>query len=159
MSESRQDTVGERSFAQHEHHELLRGIDRIHDLGCAVGRVPAGEVAVALHRVVAWAEHELEDHAAWEEGWLYPELDRRAGSPWATKLMRFEHQQIREAVRRLAADRPLLDHELAVNQCSELRAHIFGLEALIRAHMECEDRVLIPLLDAQAAAATGAAAD
>jgi hemerythrin-like domain-containing protein len=152
MTRAIHDAVAEQGFAMHEHRELLPWIERIHDVGCAVGHLPAGELSVSLHRVIVWLKGDLEDHAAWEEAWLYPEIDERAGTHWATKVMRFEHQQIRAAVRRLAADQADLGHELTGSQASELAAQVFGLEAVLRAHLECEDRVMLPLLDDPATA-------
>jgi len=140
------DPAAEQDFARHEHRELGPWLDRIHDVGCDVGRQPASEVAVSLHRVVSWLQHDLEDHAAWEEAWLYPEIDEHARTPWATRTMRFEHGQIRAAVRTLAADASLLSHELRPTQVDELRSRIFGLEAVLRAHLEIEDRILLPFL-------------
>ena len=139
--------VAERGFAMHEHKELMPWIDRIHDVGCAVGHRPARELAVALRRVIVWLQGDLAGHAAWEEGWLYPEIDQRTGTTWATRTMRFEHQQIRAAVRRLAAEELLLEHELTPFLTAELASHIFGLEAILRTHIECEDRVLLPILE------------
>jgi len=147
MTRATHDAVAEQTFAMHEHRELLPWFDRIHDVGCSVGHLAAGDLAVALHRVLVWLEGDLEAHAAWEEAWLYPEIDERAGTPWATRTMRFEHQQIRGAVRRLEAEQSHLGHELTRAQAGELAGHVFGLEAMLRAHMECEDRVLLPLLD------------
>ena len=43
---------------------------------------------------MGWLEHELKPHLAWEDRWLYPQLDEIAGTPWATRLPRFEHRQI-----------------------------------------------------------------
>jgi len=147
MSRPMHDAVAEQDFATHEHREILPWFDRLHDVGASVGHHSAGEVSVALHRVIVWLEHCLEDHAAWEEVWLYPEIDERVGTPWATKVMRFEHQQIRAAIRHLAADQAALEHELTHAQATELRSRIFGLEAILRSHLECEDRVLLPALD------------
>jgi iron-sulfur cluster repair protein YtfE (RIC family) len=141
------DAVAEQDFARHEHRELVPWFDRIHEVGAAVGHLSAGELSVALHRIVVWLEHDLEDHAAWEETWLYPEVDSRVGTPWATRTMRYGHQQIRAAIRQLSAEQAALAHELSPSRTTELRSRIFGLEAVLRAHMECEDRVLLPLLD------------
>jgi hypothetical protein len=54
-------------------------------------------------------------------------------------------------VRAMAA-RLRLDHEAltihdALDQEVETRCHLFSLEALLRAHIEREERFLIPLLD------------
>jgi hemerythrin-like domain-containing protein len=147
MSEIRQGMVSERDFAAHEHRDLRPGIHRIHEAACLVGHVTAGDLAVAVHRVVTWADHDLAEHVAWEESWLYPELDRRAESCWATRLLRFEHQQVRDLVRRIDADEVQLRHELDRDGANDLRSHLFGLEALLRAHMEREERVIAPLLE------------
>jgi hemerythrin-like domain-containing protein len=147
MTRPMHESAAEKDFAVHEHRELAPWLDRIHEVGCTVGHRPAGEVAVGLHRVLRWLEHDLEDHATWEEAWLYPEIDERAHTPWATRTMRFEHGQIRGAVRALAGDAPMLAHELQPAQADDLRARIFGLEAILRAHVEIEDRLLLPFLD------------
>jgi hemerythrin-like domain-containing protein len=56
-----------------------------------------------------------------------------------------ERRQIRTIAARLHADLDVLhkgpSHEGAV----ELRAHLFALEALLRAHIEREERFLLPL--------------
>jgi hemerythrin-like domain-containing protein len=80
---------------------------------------------------------------------LYPEIDRIAGTPWATRMMRYEHQQIRQGASRLRTDQRLLQHEPDHHQVLELRCQLFGLEAIIRAHLEREESVLFPLLDGE----------
>jgi len=141
------DVVAEQDFEIHEHRELLPWIDRLHDVGLSVGHVSVGEVAFALHRVVTWFERDLEDHTAWEESWLYPEIDERVGTPWATRTMRYCHVQIRAAVRHLSAEGAAMGHELTAAQAGELRYRIFGLEAMLRAHLDMEERILLPALD------------
>ncbi len=147
MTRQDRDAVAEQAFELHEHRELLPWLDRIHDVGCDVGHVPVKDLAVSLHRVIVWLESDLEGHAAWEEAWLYPEIDARAGTTWATRTMRFEHHQICAAVRRLAVEQAELGHELTRTQAGVLASHVFGIEALIRNHLEAEERVLLPVLD------------
>lgn len=135
------------AFTEHEHRDLARGINRIHDVACEIGRRPTLELAVDLLNILDWLEASLSPHIAWEEGWLYPEIDRRLGTPWATRAARFDHQQIRVMAARLRADHHLLGtHESGEPQI-ETRCHLFSLEALLRAHIEREERFLIPLLD------------
>jgi hemerythrin-like domain-containing protein len=154
MSEYLHGPTLEGRFVEHEHLELRRGINRIHDVAMAIGTIAAPDLSITLLDVLDWVDRVLEPHASWEDRWLYPEVDRQAGTPWATKLMVFEHQQIRQIAQRIAADRTLLNHEPTREQAGELRGRLFALETLIRAHMEREDRFLIPLLhnDAPAAA-------
>lgn len=140
------ETPAEWAFAEHEHRDLARGINRIHDVACEIGRGPSSELSVHLLGVLQWLNVTLEPHIAWEEAWLYPEVDARTGTPWATRAARFDHQQIREMATRLGADRRLLDSQPSGDRHAEARCHLFGLEALLRAHIEREERYLIPLL-------------
>ncbi len=147
------------AFTEHEHRELKGGINRIHDVACEIGRWPTPEVSVHVLEVLGWMERVLEPHAAWEETWLYPEIDARAGTPWATRSARFDHAQIREMTTTLRADQQRLAHDGSHDRLPELRCHLFGLEALLRAHIDREERFLIPVLaeDAHVATPAGAA--
>jgi hemerythrin-like domain-containing protein len=136
-----------RAFAEHEHRDLARGIDRIHDVACEIGRRPTPELSVDLLDVLRWLDLTLAQHIAWEEGWLYPEIDARLGTPWATRAARFDHRQIRDTATRLHADHGLLSTGQAGSGQTQARCHLFGLEALLRAHLEREERYLLPLLD------------
>ena len=134
------------AFAEHEHRELVRGINRIHDIACEIGGWVTPEQSVRVLDVLEWLDHELEPHVSWEESWLYPEIDARTGTPWATRAARFDHGQIRDMAARLRVDRHLLQQDRARERLPELRCHLFGLEALLRAHIEREERYLMPLL-------------
>ncbi len=134
------------TFAEHEHRELVRGINHIHDVACGAGDWVASELSVRLLDVLAWLDREFEPHTAWEESWLYPEIDARTGTPWATRSARFDHRQIRDMEARLRVDQQLLHEEPPRGLLPELRCHLFGLEALLRAHIEREERFLIPIL-------------
>ena len=140
------ETPAEWAFAEHEHRDLVRGINRIHDVACEIGRGPSTELSAHLIGVLQWLNVTLEPHIAWEEAWLYPEVDARTGTPWATRAARFDHQQIRQMATRLGADQRLLDGPPPGDRHAEVRCHLFGLEALLRAHIEREERFLIPLL-------------
>lgn len=132
------------TFTEHEHRDLVRGINRIHDVACEVGAWVRPELFVHVGEVVEWIDHELGPHVSWEESWLYPEIDARLGTPWATRAARFDHRQIREMTERLRTD--LARDRGAIEQLPELRCHLFSLEALLRAHIDREERFLIPLL-------------
>lgn len=139
--------TAEHSFVENEHRELAWGIDYIHRVAARVGSVTTHELTYELLEVMSWVEKVLEPHATWEEAVLYNEIDERAGTPWATKLMRYEHEQIRRLAKRLEVDREILHHETKHEELVDLRARLSGLETLIRAHMEREELYLIPLLD------------
>ena len=134
------------AFSEHEHRELVRGIARIHDVACQIGGWLTPEQSVRVLGILDWLERELEPHIAWEESWLYPAIDERTGTPWATRAARFDHGQIRDMSTRLRADKHLLQRDRAGDRLPELRCHLFALEALVRAHIDREERFLMPLL-------------
>jgi hemerythrin-like domain-containing protein len=134
------------AFAEHEHQDLQRGINRIHDVACEVGQRPTPELSVDVISVLSWVRDTLEPHIAWEDGWLYPEIEARLGTPWATRAARFDHQQIREMAERLNGDQARLGARVEGADQAGTRCHLFSLEALLRAHLEREERFLMPLL-------------
>ena len=157
MTETRRDTIPEHEFASHEHAEMRRGVERIFEV--ARLHVPNDELSAAVIEVLHWVDHVLEPHAQWEDRWLYPEIAERAGTPWATKLMTYEHQQIREAAHGVAAARLDLHEHGSTAAVIELRGQLFGLGAILRAHIVREERFLIPLLDTAADAVDRGAVD
>jgi iron-sulfur cluster repair protein YtfE (RIC family) len=134
------------AFAEHEHRDLINGIDRIHDAACEIDGWVTPDLTIRVRDVLIWLHRDFEPHIAWEESWLYPEIDARTGTPWATRSARFDHRQIREMAARVRADQDVLLASAARERLPELRCHLFGLEALLRAHLEREERYLIPVL-------------
>lgn len=135
------------AFSQHEHVDLRPGLDHIHDLALRAAHMPTTELSLAVHDVLGWATRVLAPHVAWEDAWLYPAIDQRAETSWATRAMRFEHHQIRRLVDILRAQRlDLLSHD-GVHDHAAVAAALIAVETLLRAHMEREERFLIPLLD------------
>jgi hemerythrin-like domain-containing protein len=134
------------AFTEHEHRDLERGINRVHDVACEVGRRPTPELSTDVIAVLSWITDKLEPHIAWEDGWLYPEIEARVGTPWATRAARFDHLQIREMAERLSRDQAELARHAPGDHQADTRCHLFSLEALLRAHLEREERFLIPLL-------------
>lgn len=60
VTESRRDTLPEHDFATHEHRELGRGIDRIHEVGSLRGTNE--ELSVDALEVLHWIDTVLEPH-------------------------------------------------------------------------------------------------
>jgi hemerythrin-like domain-containing protein len=147
MTETRRETIPEHDFVAHEHADMRRGIERIHE--AATLRGTSGDLSFAALEVLHWVETVLEPHAQWEDRWLYPEVDERAGTQWATKLMTFEHQQIRDAAQALAAARIRLRETGSTPAVLDVRGRLFALEAILRAHLAREERFLLPVLDAE----------
>jgi hemerythrin-like domain-containing protein len=142
----------ERRFLVQEHHEIKTGLGTISDVAEQVGRFSSTDLASILSSLLLWLESSFEPHAAWEEAWLYPRLEALTTSPWPARLLSFDHDQIRERIEALKIERDHLGDRSTVRQ-RDLPRLLYGLDAMIRAHMECEDRFLVPLLDEPAPAA------
>jgi hypothetical protein len=134
------------AFAEHEHADLARGIDRVHDIACQAGRMPRPELSSHVLEVLRWFDGTLEPHLAWEEAWLYPEIDRRTGSPWLTRAAGFDHRQIRAMAAKLRGDELVLGGRAGDERQADSVCHLFSLTTLLRAHIEREERFLIPIL-------------
>ena len=135
-----------RLFAEQEHQALAKGLNRVHELACAVGLESSRQVSSDVFDVLTWIDRTLEPHLAWEDRWLYPEIERRIGTAWATRSAVFDHGQVRACADRLRRDRSMLPpnpHDAR----NVLRKDLFGLETLVRAHLEREELFLLPLLD------------
>ena len=145
MIHTRAETFPEHDFVAYEHAEMRRGIERLHEAATLLGST--GDLSFAALDALHWVETVLVPHAQWEDRWLYPEIDDRAGTHWATKLMSFEHQQIREAAHALEEARTRLREIGTTAAALEVRGRLSAIEAILRAHMAREERFLIPLLD------------
>jgi len=146
----RQGAAIERRIVGHEHREIEHVIARIEGTAEMAGNLAARDLSTALRGLLDSLEKTLLPHCEWEDNWCYPEIDRIAGTPWATKLLRFEHHQIRTMTDRLEADWLGLRREPTHRQLMDLRARLYALHAVVSSHVEQEERFLLPLLDAEA---------
>jgi hemerythrin-like domain-containing protein len=89
-------------------------------------------------------------HAAWEEAWLYPRLDTTAGTPWATRALRFEHEQIRELAAALETAFVAVEARWSPEAAFQLALAMARLETLISAHLAQEQWFVRPLLEGPA---------
>jgi hemerythrin-like domain-containing protein len=134
------------AFTEHEHRELSRGIEILHETACQIGAWPTLEIPGRIGRNLDWFDRVLDPHLHWEESALYPEIDARTGTPWATRSARFDHEQIRHAAARIRDDRSHLLVGRSDVTVVDVRCHLFTLEALLRSHIEREERFLIPIV-------------
>jgi iron-sulfur cluster repair protein YtfE (RIC family) len=139
-----------RSFVDHEHEELVGGIDRMHEVACELPLLPAPQISARVDGVLRWVDQTLRPHMAWEETWLFPTIDVRAQTRWATHLVRFDHRQITQQAERLRSHRPHIEHGPSADAIGEIRYDLFGLEALLRANLDREEAFLLPLLEREA---------
>ncbi len=139
----------ERRILSHEHREIEHVVGRIEATAEMAGNLAARDLASALRSLLDSVEKTLLPHLDWEDNFCYPEMDRLAGTPWATRLLRLQHQQVRQSVERLEADWLALRREPTHRQLVDLRARLYGLHALMSAHFEQEERVILPFLDTE----------
>jgi hypothetical protein len=136
-----------RSFVEHEHQELVAGIDRIHEVACELPTLSINQMSVRIGGVLRWVDQTLRPHMVWEEEWLFPTIDERARTPWATRLIRFDHRQIAQQAERIALHRGAIAHGPSSESTTQIRSDLFALEALVRANVEREESFLLPLLE------------
>jgi len=154
VTRSMQADAVERRFLEQEHREIANGLGRINQVAGHAERFSVADAVTELNSLLLWLETSLEPHTAWEEEWLYPRLNELVGSPWPAKLLAFDHQQIRERIELLKVERDTLTHGSMPSRLRDLPIQLYGLDAMIRCHIEREDRFLLPVLDEPAARAT-----
>ena len=142
-----------RAFEEHEHRDLARGLDLIHDAGCRFGAGSRLDHVRAIGDVLRWSRETLDPHIAWEESWLYPQIEALTRTPWSTRAARFDHGQIRGLANRLRRDERSVSEGLTPDAAAEIRCHLFAYEAVLRSHIEREERLLPPILADEAALA------
>lgn len=136
-----------RSFVDHEHDELISGIDRMHEVACELPTLPVPSRSTRIQGVLRWVDETLRPHMAWEETWLFPTIDDRAQTRWATRLIRLDHRQITQQAERLRTHHVQLEHGSSSETINDVRCDLFSLEALLRANLEREETFLLPLLE------------
>jgi hypothetical protein len=134
-------------LVEQEHHRIHEGLSKLED---AIGRAHLLTRSTAIDSVVGtltWLRRDVMPHAAWEEAWLYPRLDALAETPWATRAMRFEHEQIRELATLLERDFLAAEARWTNEQAFRLVVAMTRLATLISAHLAQEQWFIGPLLE------------
>jgi iron-sulfur cluster repair protein YtfE (RIC family) len=137
----------ERRFIEHEHRRLRTGLANVQEAILAAHRQTRSEAMGAVVRTLHWLRRDVLPHAAWEEAWLYPHVDSQAGTPWVTRALRFEHEQIREVATTLENEFQLAHEHWTGEQTCRLVVALTRLETLVAAHLAQEERMVVPLLD------------
>lgn len=138
-------------LVEQEHRRIREGLANLEQaLGDAHLLARPDAIAAAV-RALAWLRRDVLPHAAWEEAWLYPQLDSIAGTPWATRAMRFEHEQIREVASLLERDFGAAEARWSNEQAFRLVIAMARLATLLSAHLAQEQWFVGPLLDHTAA--------
>jgi hemerythrin-like domain-containing protein len=140
--------VIEGQFVEHEHRRLRAGLANLRDALEDCHRLTRSDAVDRVVRTLSWLRRDVLPHAAWEEAWLYPHLDTEAGTPWATRALRFEHEQIREVAADLETEFQAVQEHWTVEHSFRLVIALTRLETLISAHLAQEERFVLPVLEA-----------
>jgi hypothetical protein len=138
---------------EREHQALRAGLSTIEGTIDDAHRLPRSELADRIARATAWMHREFLPHAAWEEAWCYAQLDRATGSPWTTRALRFQHEQIRELATALESVSVAAHEHWTAEVVLRVVAAMARLDALISAHLAQEELFVLPLLDEKVARA------
>jgi hemerythrin-like domain-containing protein len=130
-----------------EHRRIRDGLASLEEAIARGPRLDRGEAIDRVVRTLAWLRRDVIPHAAWEEAWLYPRLDAIAATPWATRAMRFEHEQIRELALVLERDFTAAEARWTPEEAFRLVVAMTRLATLISAHVTLEQRFVEPLLE------------
>lgn len=139
--------VIEQRFVEQEHRRLRAGLSNLRDAIEGAHRLSQPEAMDGVVRTLTWLRRDVLPHAAWEEAWLYGHVDTQAGTPWATRALRFEHEQIREVAAALETEFQTAHEHWTGEQAIRLVIALTRLEALVSAHLAQEERMVVPLLD------------
>lgn len=139
--------VIERRFVEEEHRRLRTGLANLEEAILAAHRQSQSEAMDEVVKTLHWLRRDVLPHAAWEEAWLYSHIDSAVGTPWATRALRFQHEQIREVATALEHEFQLAHEHWTGEQSCRLLVALTRLETLLAAHLAQEERMVVPLLD------------
>jgi len=145
------DVVEER-IVEREHEALRAGLSTLRGAIEDAHYLTRLELAERVARSTAWMHREFLPHAAWEEAWLYNRIDQETSSPWTTRGLRVQHEQIRELAGRLEAASTLAHARWTREVEVQLIAAMARLDALLSAHLAQEDLFVTPLLQERVSA-------
>lgn len=140
------DRVEER-IVEREHQALRAGLAMLQEAIAEAYRSTRPELAQQVARTTGWLHRELLPHAAWEEAWLYPHADHATGTPWTTRGLRFQHEQIRELAGALERASVIAQERWSPEIVHGLVAAMTRLDTLVTAHLAQEEITVMPLLE------------
>ncbi len=139
-------TAGESRFEAQEHRDLALGLSHIEEIVTRASELGPDGLWGRLHETLRWLDRDVRPHMAWEDRWLYPQLDEIAESPWATRSARLEHRQIERMIAALETDSDRWLGHATPRTGAEVVQHLAAIHAVLATHVEREERLLLPLL-------------
>lgn len=128
-----------------EHVEVRRHLTQVAKRAAALPSTAPAEQPAAMSEVVAAFERHLAPHVQWEEHVLYALVDEKVATehrPRFTASLRHEHVIIGRWIAMLRDEVASPDADVAA-----FVRHTDRLLGLVLAHFECEEEVLLPILD------------
>jgi len=151
MSATSGANVIEERIVEREHQAVRAGLAILEGAIDDAHRLTRHELADRVARTTSWLHREVLPHAAWEEAWLYPHADQATGSPWTTRGLRFQHEQIRELAGALERASVVAHEHWTPEIVFGLVAAMARLDALLSAHLAQEELSVLPLLEGSVA--------
>ena len=135
-----------------EHRDLFPHVTELRTVADAISRWDRDTADRIAKGVVFLGDH-LVPHAQAEEAVLYPTIERLQGAPGATATMVADHAEIVARIDALVTlSRSLSSRSPCESEANDLRAQLYGLEAILELHFGKEEGVLLPILDAHLSA-------
>ncbi|MFD2417098.1 heavy metal translocating P-type ATPase [Amycolatopsis pigmentata] len=131
-----------RRFAR-EHELLLPARAAVRQAADALAAGPGPEAEAAVRRAYRELVDRLLPHEMAEEHELYPALTEVLGGPEGTVTMSRGHAEIERLIRRLG--RHLAETPLKPDQIDDLRATLYGLDAVLNLHFAQEEEAYFTL--------------
>lgn len=133
-----------------EHEGFREKVESFRVTAQDVGIAPVDDLRDALEEAYLFLEETLLPHARAEDLVLYPAINRILGYDKATVSMTLDHVEIGTLANEMGLLRlELIDEEQPTAELlQEMRRVLYGLYALIKAHVGKEETLYFPLIDA-----------
>ncbi|MFX0577784.1 heavy metal translocating P-type ATPase [Nocardia nepalensis] len=128
-----------------EHERLHAARAAVRDAADALSRGPVPDADTALHQALDVLTADVLPHERAEETQLYPALASYLRDPEAMVTMSREHTEIERLVERIRRHLAESPDGIRADQIDDLRATLYGLDAVLTLHFAQEDEALFTL--------------
>lgn len=133
-----------------EHRELIARIEVLRTVADSIGTASTESIREGVGQAYTFLIHQLIPHAQAEEQVLYPTVGRLLRVVEATETMSRDHLEVIRLTEELEALRLHLFYT-PVSEADEqaLRRVLYGLYAIIKLHLNKEEEIYLPILEAR----------
>jgi PadR family transcriptional regulator PadR len=133
----------------HEEHEAFRPrLDEIEALADAIGTLPPGELYRRAADIEEFLAHTVMPHAVAEGVVVFPLIRKETGEPTIGVRMTECHVELSRLTDELDRQVDAMGREPSVTVERDMRKTLYGVHALLRAHLAEQDEQIEPLLEA-----------